>query len=66
MVTVVALHLPGRIALLDDGRTVPIVSLFDVCGDPTDDLDLAAGFLVTDGRTAFCDCIDEYPEVPLQ
>jgi len=63
---VVALHLPGRVALLDDGRLAPIVNLFDVCGDATDDTDLAAAFLAQIDGYAFCDLIHDYDKATLQ
>lgn len=66
MVAVVALHLPGRVALLDDGRLAPIVNLFDICGDATDDLTIASAFLAQIDGYAFCDPIHDYDKATLQ
>lgn len=38
---VVAINLTLAVALLEDGRHVPFNCMFDDCGEPTDDPDLA-------------------------
>lgn len=49
MAHVVAIHLPVRLALLSDGRSVTITTLLDVWGDETTDEKSAVSFVAGGG-----------------
>ena len=67
MACVTSIHLSGRLALLDDGTTVPITVLVDACGDETTDEDDAVAFVCgSDERGWFSDLIKAYGRVAVQ
>lgn len=61
-----ALNLAQRLALLDDGATVPITDLFDANGEDTEDLAEAVGFAAGQDRHWFSGRISDYEGVPTQ
>lgn len=66
MARVTAINLERRLALLDDGRTVPITNLFDASGDDTNDAAEAAGFVAGAGREWFADSVADYEGTTIQ
>lgn len=60
MLTVVAVNVRERLALLSDGRTVPIVTLFDQLGDETDSAFHAKAFVAGADREWFSDDLATY------
>lgn len=62
----VAIKTFSRLALLNDGTTVPITNLFDADGDETDDPDLAVSFVAGEADRWFTGLCADYEEVGLQ
>lgn len=60
MAEVVAVNLAKRMALLDDGRVLPITDLFDHLGEETDSAFHATSFVAGEGRDWFSDAIAPY------
>ena len=56
----------SRVALLDDGTTVPITNLLDEFGDETDDPDEAVTFVAGDGERWFSGLCADYDEVTIK
>jgi hypothetical protein len=55
-----------RYALLEDGRSVPIVQLFDCDGDETNDPDEAISFVAGEGNEWYTGLCSDFAEVPHQ
>ena len=56
-----AINLSRRLALTEDGETVPIVGLLDADGEDTDDIDAAVAFTAGSGGRWFsgvCACYE--------
>lgn len=61
-----ALNLRKRLALLSDGRTVPVTNMFDASGDDTTECAEAVSFVAGSGREWFCDSTAGFEEVTTQ
>lgn len=61
-----ALNIPARLALLTDGRTVPITNLYDAAGDETEDACDAVVFVCGEGRVWLSDLIASFEAVTVQ
>lgn len=66
MVDVQALNIKQRLALLTDGRMVPITTLIDGDGEETQNLSEAVSFVCGSGREWFSDLISHYEAVTVQ
>lgn len=63
---IVSINLGKRLALLDDGRTVPITTLMDKWGEDTDDTESAVVFVAGAGTMWFSDLLSSYESVTTQ
>lgn len=66
MIAVQAINLGRRIALLNDGSTVPVTNLLDADGDETEAPAEAVGFVAGEGRTWFAGRVADYEGVNSQ
>jgi hypothetical protein len=61
-----SIHLAKRLALLSDGRTVPITQLLDGEGDETDNPAAATAFVAGAGKEWFSGATSDYQQVTAQ
>lgn len=66
MAHLTTVNLEQRLAVLDDGRSVPVTNLIDRFGDDTNDPAEAVGFVAGAGREWFADSVAEYSDVAVQ